>query len=357
MKTKLFTALLPIFFVGAFSLSVNAQTKLPDDGVTSDSHKANMGKIVFSKTQILFQEENASTFVNSFTWGDPIYGRFYWDEGLNNAYQSEGFDSTNGFYVLVEMQANGSPFYSYYVDRKGRNTTFPLCYYPSNDDDYQWIERLIIYYNLDKLIAGENKFDITLSPYNKASDKKGAALCTGSFTLNLDEKSLLASKQFIFTGFQTKWASGDNSWEEWNLYLSGKSGSLNTKWSGDKGEWNYSVGIYSGSIKTKWSNSYGEWVVTTGSGTLSINQKWSNDSKEWTVSSADENFTVKTTWSGDDAWKEWDVVGPNGTMKVQTKWSGDDAWKEWTVNDNMPNANVHMKMAAVFICMFAGVLY
>lgn len=358
MKAKHFLALLPIFLIGAFSFSLKAQTKLPDEGFTSETHKSNIGNIVFSKSEILFQKENASSFVNEFVWGDPIYGRFYWGEGLNNVFMKEEIDTTDGFNLLVEMKANGNLFYSYSVAREnGGNTTFPLCFYPSDEDSYKWPERYIIYYNLDKLVAGDNLFQITLYPYNNATEKPGSALCTGSFTLNLDEKSLLAAKQFIYTGFQTKWSSGDNSWEEWNIYLSGKSGSLRTKWSGNKGEWSYSVGKESGTIKQKWSNDPKEWVVNTSSGSIEIRQKWSGDMKEWTVSSADATLTVKTTWSGSDAWKEWDVKGTEGSMKVKTKWSGDDAWKEWNVGDYMPNMNVHMKMAALFICMYAGVLY
>lgn len=346
-----------ILMLCAFTNNSIAQDKLPDDGFSSESHRKNVGSIVFSKALIEYQKENPDAYTREFNYGEPIYGRYYWSEGLNNIFLKAGIDTTKGYNLMCEMKANGKEFYSYLFTRTGTNTTCPLCFYPAESDTYPWKEMLIIYYNLTELSVGKNDFTITLYPYDLKAEKPGDALCSGSFSLNVDDASLKRANQYIFTGLKTTWSSGDDSWSEWNIYLDGKSGVLKTKWSRDKSEWVYEVGKTNGNIKTTWSNNFTEWTVSTPDGTIGIKQTWSNDWKEWTIRSADETLTVKTTWSGDDAWKEWDVRGSGGTMKIKTRWSGDDAWREWSVYDNMASTDAHLKMAAVFITMFASSLY
>jgi hypothetical protein len=41
---------------------------------------------------------------------------------------------------------------------------------------------------------------------------------------------------------------------------------------------------------------------------------------------------------------------------VRTRFSGDDAWKDWDITDQMIGEDNGLKMAAIFACIFSGLL-
>lgn len=57
-----------------------------DQGITSEVHRNNIGKIVFakSKSDLSFKNEKPSKFKNSFSTSDNIYGRLYVSKSLSN---------------------------------------------------------------------------------------------------------------------------------------------------------------------------------------------------------------------------------------------------------------------------------
>ncbi|MEM9361886.1 MAG: hypothetical protein AAGA43_04575 [Bacteroidota bacterium] len=50
---------------------------VPEQGITSEMHRKNIGKILFSNDIIPFQKEDASKIKSRFTIGENIYGRMY----------------------------------------------------------------------------------------------------------------------------------------------------------------------------------------------------------------------------------------------------------------------------------------
>lgn len=207
----------------------------------------------------------------------------------------------------------------------------------------------------------------------EANSKSKSITCRPGNTLKMGSKEVAkisaASKNKVFkvtplapalTGMKTRW-SGDDAWKEWDIYTDDGEGNLKTRWSGDDAwkEWAFSVPGASGTIKTRWSgdDAWKEWQLS-GSGNATMKTRWSGEDawKEWEVSSAAGKYIVKTRWSGEDAWREWEVNGKHGKMIIKTRWSGDDAWKEWQVTDSMNNGDLHLKVAAIFVAMYAGAL-
>jgi hypothetical protein len=78
------------------------------EGITSETHKNNIGKIVFSKSPIPKGTENGSSLTDQFNGTDKIYGRLYMDNTIMNVitkyggYNSSSFDiGQEGFYSWV----------------------------------------------------------------------------------------------------------------------------------------------------------------------------------------------------------------------------------------------------------------
>jgi len=55
-----------------------------DQGITSPTHRANVGKIVFSKAEIPFRKEDPNKLETTFRATDTVYGRVYLAKAVNN---------------------------------------------------------------------------------------------------------------------------------------------------------------------------------------------------------------------------------------------------------------------------------
>jgi hypothetical protein len=62
---------------------------IKDEGMTSDAHTKNVGKVVFSKSEIAEKNENQSAFTTSFSGADLLYARCYLAKSLWNTPQYE----------------------------------------------------------------------------------------------------------------------------------------------------------------------------------------------------------------------------------------------------------------------------
>ena len=94
---------------------------LADQGMTSQSHADNVGKIVFSSSEIKFRNEDPSKFITTFKLGDPIYGRMYFPQNMLNTplYHSQGNDVLPaGGYREGEWEIR------LYVDGQSQNVKF-----------------------------------------------------------------------------------------------------------------------------------------------------------------------------------------------------------------------------------------
>jgi hypothetical protein len=351
MRILLF-ALINILFV---SISF-AQSE--DDGYTSDIHEKYNSKIVFSKSEVLYQQEDINTFTSDFSYGDPVYGRAYWYPGLNNIYEKLGWSGESGYFYLKEVYLNDKLIVSYYEETEnGGRTTLPICLQVADDDYYEWSDKRILPLNYEYMKEGKNIIKMDIYPYNVETKEKGTLMSSGTFSFIINKESIISAGNYIFTGLKTKWSSGDDIWNEWDLYVQGKNAKLTTQWKGEIDKWDFYIGMRSGEIETVFSGDYTKFELTTNDVKVTMKRTFSSDWNRWEISDGNLDLDLRTTWSsGDDMWKEWDLKGNGGSMKIKTSWSsGDDIWKEWKINDNL-NASPELKMAAVFIVMFNSCL-
>mgnify|MGYP000125419166 CR=1 FL=1 len=76
---------------------------------TSDFHKQNAGKIIFSKNPIILKQENASTSVDKFTLKDHIYGMVYLKGRIKELTDGGGDLSNTDYYISVSIDGNKQP--------------------------------------------------------------------------------------------------------------------------------------------------------------------------------------------------------------------------------------------------------
>lgn len=62
-----------------------AATALANQGMTSETHKENVGKIVFSDREIQFRQEDPSQLKDRFQLGDSIYARAYFAQPIRSS--------------------------------------------------------------------------------------------------------------------------------------------------------------------------------------------------------------------------------------------------------------------------------
>lgn len=108
--------------------NIAASGEVKDYGMTSESHKKNVGKIVFSKKFIEFQNENESSFTGKFVYSgfnyDEVYFMAYFPRSFHNQTIKDGAKPSSGKSIMTftftvngkkidqmaEMEYNGERF-------------------------------------------------------------------------------------------------------------------------------------------------------------------------------------------------------------------------------------------------------
>ncbi len=174
---------------------INPDKQLPDDGITSDLHKANIGKIIFSSSVIELENPDAAALKSSFTQDDYIFGRFYLSESLQN-------------HIYHEQRIKKDyPKYSYnvYIDNELQN--FTLYKGASMPEDGITTRQLKIRVKRTEAGWGETgewvKFvNSTMTPgkhlvkLELKSEDTGKVVAAGEFTYEKKEKPALYGTTF-----------------------------------------------------------------------------------------------------------------------------------------------------------------
>ena len=92
-----------------------------DQGMTSATHSANVGKIVFSTEEIKFKNEDPFKLRTSFRLGEPIYGRLYFARSMAN---TELYHSQLGEPLPQGDEREGYWEVKLSVDGENRNVRF-----------------------------------------------------------------------------------------------------------------------------------------------------------------------------------------------------------------------------------------
>lgn len=322
----------------------------------SQTHKQNMGKTLFSKTEVFYRKENQNTWTTNFNWGDPIYARMYWGKELASLYQENSWAKPydNKYRYVLRFYANGTYFTEQVVRSDGNRTTLPLCLYHAPNDTYDWGEMKILENYLNTFKPGKNTIKVEICPYNKADRTRSKAVSSGNFTLYVTKAQMEKARSIKFQEIHPKYDNSKDAWQEWQMKTSWGQANIKST-HGNYDQWKFSVDNVSGKIKKENSN----WIVEGTYGKVTARQKF-NDWKTWEISNGAKNITLQVTWSNKkDAWAEWDLKSDKGTMKIKTKWSNNDynngtgkRWQDWEITDNMRLEDPELKFAAVFIVIY-----
>ncbi|UKN02036.1 hypothetical protein K6119_00720 [Paracrocinitomix mangrovi] len=190
-----------------------------DQGVNYDFHKSNVGKILFSKTEIVKEKETSGMFETSFTTADNIYSRVYLPHSVQYECANMGMCFNNASNVMYRWTVDGGSYSfskSYYSDGTStfngydqevidQWTTWQPGLSPSSAEGYSSSDLQFFYSMLEFLPEGKHQIKLEIyidipedeeptasrSEQNchKYTTKFGAekVLASGEFTLNVKE--------------------------------------------------------------------------------------------------------------------------------------------------------------------------
>ncbi|HLP12447.1 MAG TPA: hypothetical protein VK177_10985 [Flavobacteriales bacterium] len=189
-----------------------SQYKMPldqDEGITGPLHQKYVGKIVFSKSEIVKGSENEASFTNSFTLADNIYGRVYNKQSNSNYANNIGhiWGLSDFHYRLTIEGAPKNELLTYDWTNSGFDkeanktwTTFQLGYSPdaSHIKEYNKADINIMYENLYHLPEGSYKVKIDYI-FDVPSDQEKTSATVGEpmkWTTKFGPEQLMASGEF-----------------------------------------------------------------------------------------------------------------------------------------------------------------
>lgn len=157
----------------------------PDQGMTSDIHKENIGKIVFASAEIEKGKEDADGFKKSFQLGAPIYARVYLARSLYNeaiATTGDGFDAT-GFELRASI--DGDEVNKHTGKMESEWTTYKFVIVRGADDTKPWDESAWFAEKVLPKLTDPGAHQVKLELWPKKSDKVYGTkpVATGSFKL------------------------------------------------------------------------------------------------------------------------------------------------------------------------------
>ncbi len=336
MKTKI------LFLTLILTTGIMAQNKLPDNGISGEVHRKFLGSGFFSNEEVLFQKENLSTQKTVFNWGEPIYGRFYWAEGINNHYVKNGWKKPYDTYrYVIRYYANGKLFKEHISQTNGKRTSLPVCLYRANYDTYDWNEMRILSQNTGAFKPGKNTIKIEVCPYERASNRRSEPVAIASFTLNMPASAV--KNTVTFKKIETAW----KKWDEWKINGSRNFGYIQSAW-GKKDEWNFEINGVKGKIEIS-PVVKNRWLVKVGNKTIKMEQVYGYP-KEWNIIDGSHTYVLKPVWPHNkDFWKDWEFNTKNGSLKIVSAWNKTD---EWDITDKMPNEKLEVKLAAIYMVIY-----
>lgn len=177
-----------------------------NDGITSDYHKKNLGKIVFSKSGIDKGKEEQAILTNTFKLGEEeIHFRVYMDNSLSNYIQrispneSRYIQDVHSRYIIrftldnEKIYEGKTPQEYFRGDEKRQWTTFRGSFYRNKKSDLIGMDdfRHLIMKSGDKLSNGKHSLKIEFLPYiDYREEKTGDVVASGEIEIIVDEHSI-----------------------------------------------------------------------------------------------------------------------------------------------------------------------
>lgn len=174
-----------------------------DDGISSPFHKKNVGKIVFSTSEVLKGEEKPSQISTQFTQSDPVYCRVYLPKSLVNSVRKLPSAITQDVGVIasrslwkVEFVLDGKHRHSstlgdlnaFSDDEKTKWTTFRGAMKADDGKFYLGLREYAAFVMkyLDYFTEGEHTVQVNLTGYYQTEESKDGVIASGEFKLTVN---------------------------------------------------------------------------------------------------------------------------------------------------------------------------
>ncbi|HYG50197.1 MAG TPA: hypothetical protein VD905_04800 [Flavobacteriales bacterium] len=164
--------------------------KTPDDGITTEIHKANVGKIVFAQNTIPRESNDKSALKSDFTnFSNGIYARMYMKQSVRNflAENGNGKDvGTTGYAIEIWVDGKKIMNVTDKLDGEDANkrTNWQIVLAPNKKEDEFANEYITGEFAYCMSTLADGKHEIKLRAFIDY-DNKEQTLSEGSFTVNI----------------------------------------------------------------------------------------------------------------------------------------------------------------------------
>lgn len=214
---------LTICLVGMFSAGIlhaqNSST-IDEKAKTSDFHRADVGKILFSKTPIVIGKENPAQFTTQFTANDKIYAVAYLGKSLKQL-TGKSKDASGVYMYTVdnEPNSNQSGVISFtHNDADLNQSWYSIEIMPDPDKALHGLDAMEWYNAFTRLEPTKHTLKIDFTSEKGNSGDYAAAFASGEITIDLTGMNLevmRANAESASEKAKDNWARNNTTLPDW----------------------------------------------------------------------------------------------------------------------------------------------
>ncbi len=170
---------------------------IPDDGVKTDFHKNNLGKLVFAKSDVPADGAGATNSFANLAGG--IYARAFMPQSIKNWYAPKGRSNSYSQNLLISFSVNGKEYTAESAvskDDAEKATSIAFLFLPTAEKDNSGISKMFVY-TVSTLPAGKHKINVSVRVQDPGIDFKDRYLLgegTIEVTINAAERDAIVKK-------------------------------------------------------------------------------------------------------------------------------------------------------------------
>ncbi|GEM_PF-2436509 len=198
--------------IGLFNKIKNAtkkekKEKITEQGITNETHRNYVGKIVFNTERISFQAPDESKFKTEFNATDRIYGRFYAEHSAGY-YRKEKYNSgaymLRGYYSLtIDGEKIDAKFKAFSIQDQVSQRTTQQLYINQNPTERDYEDNSVWFNIINNMSPGTHKVEVDymLILDQNEEDNEHYKVASGVFNIVKKEgdKLLLGKRMADFT--------------------------------------------------------------------------------------------------------------------------------------------------------------
>jgi hypothetical protein len=160
------------------SLPTGACFRVPDQGITSETHRTHVGGMVFSHAVIQHGAEDPVAFVESCTLGQPCYGRFYLPLSLHDSAHT---NYVFGIALRASVDGTAMPEHLFAMDSSWSTYNFTL--FRAANDGVAWEHpKWFLEQVARRLPPGEHRLEMAVLAAPDGRQGTGEPIATGRIT-------------------------------------------------------------------------------------------------------------------------------------------------------------------------------